>query len=144
MEPDWINGLAGGALIGAAAGLLLLGNGRIAGVSSIAGEAVEGIAGRLSGGLSARWLESLVFVLGLLAAPAIFGALGGDLEVSFAAGPATLIFAGLMVGLGTRLGSGCTSGHGVSGGARLSRRSFAAMATFMAVAMATVAVARAL
>lgn len=140
MNPDWINGLMGGAMIGAAAGLLLLGNGRIAGVSGIAAEAVEGIAGRLPGGLSARWMESLLFVIGLIAAPFLFGGLGGDLNVTFSAGPSALVFAGLMVGIGTRMGSGCTSGHGVCGGARLSLRSFAAMGTFMAVAMATVAV----
>ncbi|MEM1314248.1 MAG: YeeE/YedE family protein [Pseudomonadota bacterium] len=139
MNPDWINGLIGGAMIGAAAGLLLLGNGRIAGISGIAGEAVEGLVGRLAEGRGPRWVESLVFVAGLLLAPLAFGAFGGDLIVTFSAALPVLAVAGVLVGLGTRLGSGCTSGHGVCGGARLSRRSVAAMGTFMAAAFVTVA-----
>lgn len=140
MHPDWINGLIGGAMIGAAAGLLLLGNGRIAGISGIAGEALEGLVGRLPGGRGARWIESMVFIAGLLLAPLAFGALGGDLNVTFSAALPVLAVAGVLVGVGTRLGSGCTSGHGVCGGARLSPRSFVAMGTFMAAAFATVAV----
>ncbi|MAS44789.1 MAG: hypothetical protein CML43_16985 [Rhodobacteraceae bacterium] len=137
MSPDWINGLLGGAMIGASAGLLLLANGRIAGVSGIAG----GLVDRVLGGAGARLVtaENALFVLGLLVSPAIFALLGGEIAIELVAGGPALVVAGLLVGFGARLGSGCTSGHGVCGSARLSRRSIVAMATFMATAVATVA-----
>lgn len=125
-------GLAGGVLIGLAAAVMLLGMGRIAGVSGIASRA----AGLGGSGMeqSAAW----AFVIGLpLGALAIMAASGG-IEASFAS-PLVLAIAGLVVGVGTKLGSGCTSGHGVCGMSRFSARSIVATLTFMATGFATVA-----
>lgn len=126
-------GLAGGALIGLAAALMLLGAGRIAGVSGIAARAV----GLSDGGMSKASAWS--FVIGLPLGALIVSALSGGLDAQFA-GTVPLILAGLVVGIGTRLGSGCTSGHGVCGVSRLSQRSLVATVTFMATGIATVAV----
>jgi uncharacterized protein len=130
-------GLAGGVLIGLAAALMLLGLGRIAGVSGLAAKAV-GLGG--SGiARSGAWM----FVVGLpLGALAVL-LLAGGIDTSFA-DPFTLAIAGLLVGTGTRLGSGCTSGHGVCGVSRLSARSLVATLTFMAAGIATVAVMNAM
>lgn len=127
--------LAGGVLIGASAALLLLANGRIAGIS--------GILGGLLGPSIRDWAWRAAFLIGLLAGPPLFR-LGADHwpEVRIGASWPMLVVAGLLVGFGTRLGSGCTSGHGVCGLARLSPRSLAAVATFMAAAIVTVFVAR--
>lgn len=123
--------LAGGALIGTSAALLLMANGRIAGIS--------GILGGLLAPRAHDWIWRAAFLLGLLAGPVLFRAAAGHWpEVRIGASWPMLVAAGLLVGFGTRLGSGCTSGHGVCGLARLSRRSFAAVATFMATAIATV------
>jgi len=130
-------GLGGGALIGLAAALMLLGVGRIAGVSGIAARAT-GISNS-SLPISSAWLFLVGLPLGALAVVAI----SGPVEPSFAS-PLFLAAAGLIVGIGTRLGSGCTSGHGVCGMSRLSPRSLAATATFMAAGIATVAVMNAL
>ena len=134
MHPDWINGLVGGLLIGAAAGLLLLGNGRIAGISGILG-------GLLDRSSKPAWTERLVFVAAMIASPAIYALLFGAKEIAISHDAGLLIAGGLLVGFGARLGSGCTSGHGVCGSARLSKRSLAAMATFMGAAIVTVALA---
>lgn len=142
MPQDWLNGLLGGALIGAAAGVYLLGAGRIAGISGIAGATLDGLVEGLPPRLRAAWSESALFVLGLVLSPLLYFALGGEIEIRAEAGVPALIAAGLLVGFGARLGSGCTSGHGVCGGARLSRRSLAAMGTFMGVAVAVVALGR--
>lgn len=130
-------GLAGGVLIGLAATVMLLGLGRIAGVSGLAARAV-GLGG--SGiARSGAWM----FVIGLpLGALIVILALGG-IEARFA-NSLTLAIAGLVVGVGTRLGSGCTSGHGVCGVSRLSARSIIATLTFMATGIATVAIMNAL
>ncbi|MEW4448844.1 YeeE/YedE family protein [Qipengyuania sp. JC766] len=130
-------GLAGGVLIGLAAAMMLLALGRIAGVSGLAAKAVGlGGSGLAMGG---AWM----FVLGLpLGALAVMLASGG-IEATFAS-PAVLVVAGLVVGVGTRLGSGCTSGHGVCGVSRLSARSIVATLTFMATGLATVAIMNAL
>ena len=133
MNPEWINGLIGGGLIGAAAGLLLLGNGRIAGISGILG-------GMLDTSSVAMWTERAVFIGAMLVSPIIYLALIGDKQIVVTSDAGLLIAGGLLVGFGSRLGSGCTSGHGVCGSARLSKRSMAAMATFMATAIATVAI----
>lgn len=125
---------AGGALIGAAAALLWVALGRIAGISGILG----GLAGAPSG--EAGW--RLAFLGGLVGAPLLYAMALGRPEAVIAADPARLILAGLLVGFGTRLGSGCTSGHGVCGIARLSPRSIAATGVFMATAAATVFVSR--
>lgn len=114
---------AGGLLIGAAAVLLMLGAGRIAGVSGILG-------GLLPPERGGAW--RLAFLLGLCAAPWLYQ-LGTALpEMVVEAGTPRLVVAGLLVGIGTRYASGCTSGHGVCGLSRGSRRSLAATALFMA------------
>ena len=127
--------LAGGSLIGLAAALLLLINGRIAGVSGILG----GITGARAG--EAAW--RVAFIAGLVLSPVIYAASGATLpRVSIDHSVGALIIAGLLVGFGTRLGSGCTSGHGVCGLSRGSRRSLVATAVFMGTAILTVLVAR--
>lgn len=131
-----LSGLLGGALIGLAAALLMLLTGRIAGISGIFGGLLTPTAN------DRGW--RLAFVAGLIAAPLI-AALATGMRLPSPAMPASLIvivIAGLLVGVGTRMGNGCTSGHGVCGIARLSPRSLIATATFMATAIATVAIAR--
>jgi uncharacterized membrane protein YedE/YeeE len=128
--------LAGGALIGLSAVLLMATVGRIAGISGILARlmppsAQDDGAGRLA------------FVIGLIAAPATWIALSGSTieQTVLPAGPVAVV-AGLLVGFGAVWGSGCTSGHGVCGLARLSPRSMAAVGTFMATAVATVLLVR--
>lgn len=128
--------IAGGLLIGLAAGLLLLANGRIAGVSGMLVTAT----GIDKGGTP--WGQAAAFVIGLPLGAALVAAFIRRPELVIAASPAALVVAGLLVGFGTRLGNGCTSGHGVCGMARLSRRSIIATMTFMGVAAATVFVTR--
>jgi uncharacterized membrane protein YedE/YeeE len=130
-------GLIGGVLIGLAAALMLLGAGRIAGVSGIAARAF-GIASG-SQPRAGAW----AFIIGLPLGALIVASLTSTAAPAFA-GPVTLAVAGLIVGIGTRLGSGCTSGHGVCGMSRLSQRSLVATATFMATGFATVAAMNAL
>ena len=125
---------AGGILIGLSATILLLFNGRVAGISGI-------FAGAVIPAGDARW--RLAFVGGLLAGGLAMYLLYPQLfVVDYDRTLPMVIAAGLIVGLGTRMGSGCTSGHGVCGLARLSPRSLAATATFMGVAAATVFVVR--
>ncbi len=127
--------LAGGMLIGLSSAFLLLMSGRIAGISGIAG----GLLRRPERGIAWR----AAFLAGLIAGPLLFAALAGHRPaVQVPASMPVLVAAGLLVGFGTRLGSGCTSGHGVSGLARLSPRSIAAVATFMVFAIATVFLVR--
>jgi uncharacterized membrane protein YedE/YeeE len=121
---------AGGLLIGAAAAWLLLANGRIAGISGILGGMLE----RPSP--DSAWRAA--FLLGLPLGALAVGELRGGLPIQIDAGPGALVAAGLLVGFGTRLGSGCTSGHGVCGIARGSRRSLAAALAFMATGALTV------
>lgn len=128
--------IGGGLLIGTAAALLLLFTGRIAGVSGMAATAT-GIA---SGG--APRSQAAAFLVGLPLGAGLITLLVRTPEVTITSSVPLLIAAGLMVGFGTRLGNGCTSGHGVCGIARLSPRSLAATATFMASAVATVFVMR--
>ena len=119
-----VSALLGGALIGLSALVLMAANGRIAGISGIAG----GIVGAPPGERGWR----IAFLAGLIPAPLVLALFSGrSPDVEIAAGPWTLIAAGLLVGLGTQLGSGCTSGHGVCGVSRLSARSIAATAIFM-------------
>ena len=134
---DPLGGLAGGVLIGLAAALMLLGAGRIAGVSGIAARA----AGLAEGGMPRG--AALAFLAGLPLGAALLALL---VERRPAAFPewVYLVAAGLIVGFGTRLGSGCTSGHGVCGVSRLSARSLVATLTFIAAGMATVAAMRVL
>ncbi|NER00898.1 MAG: YeeE/YedE family protein [Cyanothece sp. SIO2G6] len=129
-EINWAIALMGGALIGLSATLLLWSNGRIAGVSGIINGALAFKAGE-----AWRWL----FLLGLLLGGAIYeyGLATHPTPVSTVA-PGIMILGGLIVGVGTRLGSGCTSGHGVCGLGRLSMRSLAAVLTFLTTGMVTV------
>ena len=132
---DWLHftpwrSLAGGMLIGVAAAVLLLFNGKIAGISGILG----GLLRPRQGDVAWR----LAFFLGLLAAPLLYGLAAPLPEVRIDASLTTLIVAGLLVGAGTRYGSGCTSGHGVCGLSRLSPRSMVATAAFMLSGFATV------
>ena len=126
--------LAGGALIGLAAAMFVLLNGRIAGISGVIGGLLKPVKNDVA------WRAA--FVLGLVGAPwvyALFAALPQPrIDASFGA----LVVAGLLVGVGTRYGSGCTSGHGVCGLARLSPRSLVATVAFMAAGFATVFVTR--
>ena len=129
------SGFLGGMLIGLAAVLLLLANGRIAGVSGIVG----GLLSRKPGDIGWR----VAFVLGLwLGALVYWAARGAPFARALQATPAVMIVAGFLVGYGTRLGSGCTSGHGVCGIARFSPRSMVATVVFMASGIATVYVVR--
>lgn len=133
----YLSPLAGGLLIGLSAAMLLLLNGRIAGISGLV--AGLGRPGR------ARWLADAAFLLGLVLGPPAFALLAGRWpEMRIAANLPVLALAGLLVGFGTRLGSGCTSGHGVCGLARLSPRSLAAVLAFLATGMLTVAATRVL
>ncbi|WP_375455250.1 YeeE/YedE family protein [uncultured Methylobacterium sp.] len=135
MSP-YLAALAGGALIGLSVALLLLLNGRIAGIS--------GLVAGLGTDRGERRLVDAAFVAGLVLGPPAFTWLTGAWpEMRVAASLPVLAVAGLLVGFGTRLGSGCTSGHGVAGLARLSPRSIAAVLTFLAAGMMTVALVRA-
>ncbi len=135
MTIDWLHftpwaSAAGGVLIGAAAGMLVLLNGRIAGISGIVGGLVVPRRGEID------W--RLAFVAGLLAAPALWLLAGLAQEARIEAGFGRLALAGLLVGIGTSCASGCTSGHGVCGPSRLSPRSLAATLAFMLAGMLTV------
>ena len=139
MTIDWSHftpaaSLAGGALIGIAAAMLLLLSGRVAGISGIIG----GLMAPHRGDIVWR----VAFVGGLLAAPAAMALLGERPAPRIDAGFGTLLLAGLLVGVGTSYGSGCTSGHGVCGLSRLSPRSLVATRAFMGAGMAIVSAVR--
>jgi uncharacterized membrane protein YedE/YeeE len=139
MTIDWNaftpwSSLAGGALIGLAAAMFVLLNGRIAGVSGI----VAGLLRPMKYDLGWR----IAFVAGMVAAPTLYALVNARPEVHIAASPVLLVIAGLLVGIGTRYGSGCTSGHGVCGVSRLSPRSLVATAVFMSTGFATVFIVR--
>ena len=139
MNIDWNHftpwpALAGGALIGLAAALFLLLNGRIAGISGVLGGLLKPKTGDVA------W--RVAFVLGLVAAPLVYGLFTALPVPEIEAGNAALAAAGLLVGIGTRYGSGCTSGHGVCGLSRLSPRSLVATACFMGAGFAAVFVLR--
>ncbi len=127
---EWTRALLGGALIGVSASLMLAFNGRVTGISGIVGGLVHPTPGDLT------WRALFVAGLllgGLVAMIALPGAFGG-----VSGGVVTAAFAGLLVGVGTRLGNGCTSGHGVCGLSRLSPRSLAATITFITTGAVTV------
>ncbi|WP_286219764.1 YeeE/YedE family protein [Marinobacter apostichopi] len=126
--------LAGGLLIGLAAALFLLLNGRIAGISGIVG----GLLSPSRGDIVWRF----AFMAGLIGAPIAWLMVADLPPIEINAGYPSLIIAGLLVGLGTRYGSGCTSGHGVCGLSRLSLRSLAATLSFMAAGFITVYIIR--
>ena len=126
--------LSGGALIGAAAGLLILGAGRILGASGIFAGASE------ARGLDGVW--RLWLIAGVLAAPSLAHVFWNASPPVFSTSAPLLVLSGLLVGFGARLGSGCTSGHGVCGLARLSPRSLAATVIFMGAGFATAFIVR--
>lgn len=128
-----LQGLVGGVMIGLAAALMLLGAGRIAGVSGITARA----SGLADSGMSRS--SAWMFLIGLPVGAVLVAAIMAQPRADFASWP-VLVISGLLVGIGTRMGSGCTSGHGVCGVSRLSQRSMVATATFMAAGIATVAV----
>ena len=139
MTIDWTNftpwlSLFGGVLIGVASGLFVLFNGRIAGISGILGGMLRAPCG------DRFWRVS--FLLGLIGSPLIYSLAAPLPQVRIDAGYVTLVAAGLLVGLGTRYGAGCTSGHGVCGISRRSPRSLVAVASFMLAGFATVYVTR--
>ena len=139
MSIDWnhftpLAALAGGVLIGIAAAMFVLLNGRIAGISGVLGGLLRPVRG------DSDW--RVAFVLGLVGAPLVYPLFATLPRPQIDAGYGALILAGLLVGIGTRYGSGCTSGHGVCGLSRLSPRSLVATAAFMGTGFATVFVVR--
>lgn len=139
MTIDWNHftpwaALAGGILLGLASALFILVSGRILGISGIVGGLLRPKTG------DAGWRIS--FVLGMLAAPLLYMLLAGPVPATIDAGWGTVVLAGLLVGVGTRYGSGCTSGHGVCGLSRLSPRSLAATLSFMGAGFAIVFLVR--
>lgn len=139
MTIDWQHftpglSLLGGLLIGVSSALFILGNGRIAGISGILGGLLRPMRGDM--------LWRIAFLLGLLVAPAVVYAFMPYVAPTIDADTATLVAAGLLVGVGTRYGSGCTSGHGVCGLSRLSPRSLVATLAFMGSGMAIVFIMR--
>lgn len=138
MSIDWYNftpwsAMAGGTLIGLAASLFVVMNGRVAGISGLLGSLLE--RGEGMG-------EKALFLLGVLLAPLLWQLFARLPEIEIHSSWLALTVAGLLVGVGTRYGSGCTSGHGVCGLSRLSPRSLAATLSFMAAGFATVFVLR--
>jgi uncharacterized membrane protein YedE/YeeE len=139
MSIDWnhftpLTALAGGVLIGIAAAMFALLNGRIAGISGVLGGLLRPAKG------DRAW--RIAFVLGLVGAPVVYLLVAALPKPQIDAGYSALIVAGLLVGIGTRYGSGCTSGHGVCGLSRLSPRSLVATAAFMGAGFVTVFVVR--
>ncbi|MBC7918005.1 MAG: YeeE/YedE family protein [Rhodoferax sp.] len=139
MTIDWNHftpwaALAGGLLLGLASALFILLNGRILGISGIVG----GLLRPQSGDIGWR----VAFVLGMLAAPALYLLVAGPIVATIDAGWGTVVLAGLLVGVGTRYGAGCTSGHGVCGLSRFSLRSLAATLVFMGAGFVTVFLVR--
>lgn len=131
MESDWLWGLAGGGLIGAAGALFLLVNGRVMGASGIIGGLVDG-SGRSNA------LERAAFLAGLVVVPGLMAVLAGGAETHLTGNLAVVIVAGLLVGLGTRIANGCTSGHGVCGISRLSLRGIVATVFYIGAGGLTV------
>lgn len=136
MEPDIMGGLAGGLMIGLASALMLLLLGRIAGISGILGGVIN------AGDSRPEFSWRLAFVAGLIGGGLLYRLLIGPLPITMQVEGPVLVLAGLLVGFGTRIGSGCTSGHGVCGLARRSPRSLTATALFMGVAALTVFITR--
>ena len=139
MNIDWNHftpwaSLAGGILLGLASAIFILVNGRILGISGIVGGLFRSKAGDVGWRLS--------FLLGMLVAPLLYALVAGPIAPRIDAGWVTVLIAGVLVGVGTRYGSGCTSGHGVCGLSRLSPRSLVATLAFMGAGFVTVFVMR--
>jgi uncharacterized protein len=127
-----LHGLIGGLMIGSAAAIMLLGLGRIAGVSGLAARSL-GLAD------GPPWSLAASFIVGLPLGAWLVQLIAGPITLRFAPAAGMLVLGGLLVGFGTRLGGGCTSGHGVCGLSRLSPRSLTATATFIASGVVAVA-----
>lgn len=134
MSSIFLQAFLGGALIGLGAILLMITNGRIAGISGI----LQSAATSMSRANGWRWS----FIIGLIIAPVLTGYLGFRLPSNLPVDIVHLSIAGFIVGIGTQIGSGCTSGHGICGIGRLSSRSIVATITFMSVAILTVTLVR--
>lgn len=133
---DWIWGLLGGLLIGCAGAVYLLGNGRIMGASGIIGGLIDG-SGR------STWTERAAFLAGVVALPGILQITGiAQAQSNLTSNIALIIIAGLLVGLGTRIGNGCTSGLGVCGISRLSPRGIVATLVYIGAGAVTVVLLR--
>ena len=132
----WSYGLLGGLMIGTAAAIFLLVNGKIMGASGIVGGLIDRSGAN-------TWIERILFIAGLVGAPALLGLIYELPKTNVTDNLGLLIVAGLLVGIGTRLGSGCTSGHGVCGISRFSIRSILATVIYIGAGLAIVAAARA-
>lgn len=128
-----LNGLIGGLMIGLAAAILLLGAGRIAGISGIFARVATS---RPSG---SSWVSAFAFIISMMVGALVVNWVNGGVVATYPASTFTLLFGGLVVGFGTRLGGGCTSGHGVCGMSRFSARSLVATPVFIGSGIATVA-----
>lgn len=135
MQSDWIMGLLGGGLIGTAAAILLLVNGRIMGASGIIGGLVDG-SGRHD------WTERAALIAGLVIVPAIGAIMMGGAQTHLTTNWGVIIIAGLLIGIGTRLANGCTSGHGVCGISRLSLRGIVATVFYIGAGGLTVVICK--
>lgn len=135
MQADWLWALAGGGMIGMAAALYLLINGRIMGATGVVGDLVDGSAGR-------NWAEPAAFLAGLIIVPAglVQWAGGADTHLTPVLWP--VVIGGILVGLGARLANGCTSGHGVCGISRLSPRGIVATLCYVGAGVATMGLLR--
>ena len=132
---DWIWGTVGGLMIGAAAGIYLLINGRIMGASGILGGLADGTGRETMG-------ERLAFLFGTLVVPPLLVPLYHSVDTKITSNPIIILVAGVLVGIGTRLANGCTSGHGVCGISRLAPRGIASTLIYLAAGGATVLVLR--
>ena len=135
MPQDWIFGLLGGGLIGLAGAGFLLVNGRIMGASGILGGLIDGTAGQQS-------VERIAFLAGLIGVPAVLLLFVGPQETHLTSNFALIVAAGLLVGLGTRIGNGCTSGHGVCGISRFSVRGLVSTLFYIGAGAITVVLVR--
>jgi uncharacterized protein len=135
MEQDWIWGLVGGLVIGTAAAIYLLVNGRVMGASGIIGGLVDG-SGRTT------WAERAAFIAGLVLMPMLVVPFYREVDTHLTPNLAVVIVAGLLVGLGTRIANGCTSGHGVCGISRLSLRGIVATVFYILAGGITVVLFR--
>ncbi len=134
MSDMYFQALVGGLILGAGAILLMLTLGKVAGISGIAYSAVSSF--------NTKNLWRWAFLFGLVIAPLITSTMGYSIPSDISASPMLMAIAGLLVGLGSKIGSGCTSGHGICGIGRLSKRSIVATLTFMGTAILTVALVR--
>ncbi len=135
MQPEWIWGLAGGGIIGLAAAMYLLVNGRVMGASGIIGGLIDASA-------KESWKERAAFLSGLVVVPGVLALLFGGADTHLTDNLAIVALAGLLVGIGTRLANGCTSGHGVCGISRLSLRGIVATVFYIGAGGLTVVLAR--